>query len=155
VGGATADRINYWGYMTTQFFAPNREYLCTDTNSCTYVAGEQVTKFKDMVKAMHAQFTRRRAYVMERVEALPGVHCVPPGGAFYAFMNVSEQFGRTLGGRAVANSTDFCLTELASAHVALVMGSAFGAEGYARLSFATSLETLEKGFDALERFLSG
>ena len=55
VGGATADRINYWGYMTTQFFAPNREYLCTDTNSCTYVAGEQVTKFKDMVKALHAQ----------------------------------------------------------------------------------------------------
>ena len=55
VGGATADRINYWGYMTTQFFAPNREYLCTDTNSCTYVAGQQVTKFKDMVKALHAQ----------------------------------------------------------------------------------------------------
>ena len=41
--------------MTTQFFAPNREYLCTDTNSCTYVAGEQVAKFKDMVKALHAQ----------------------------------------------------------------------------------------------------
>ncbi len=39
VGGATADRINYWGYMTTQFFAPNREYLCTDTNSCTYRRG--------------------------------------------------------------------------------------------------------------------
>ncbi len=55
VGGATADRINYWGYMTTQFFAPNREYLCTDTNSCSFVAGEQVAKFKDMVKAVHAQ----------------------------------------------------------------------------------------------------
>lgn len=44
---------------------------------------------------------------------------------------------------------------MASAHVALVMGSAFGAEGYARLSFATSLETLEKGFDALGDFLKG
>jgi isoamylase len=55
VGGATADRVNYWGYMTTQFFAPNREYLCTDMTSCSYVAGEQVTKFKDMVKALHAQ----------------------------------------------------------------------------------------------------
>src|SRR6185295_8520249 len=55
VGGATADRDNYWGYMTTQFFAPNREYLCTTMTSCAYVAGEQVTKFKDMVKALHAQ----------------------------------------------------------------------------------------------------
>ena len=55
VGGATADRVNYWGYMTTQFFAPNREYLCTDTGSCTFVAGEQVDKFKAMVKALHAQ----------------------------------------------------------------------------------------------------
>jgi isoamylase len=55
VGGATVDRSNYWGYMTTQFFAPNREYACTDMASCTYVAGEQVNKFKAMAKAMHAQ----------------------------------------------------------------------------------------------------
>jgi glycogen operon protein len=55
VGGATADRINYWGYMTTQFFAPNREYLCTDTNSCTFTGGEQVNEFKEMVKALHAE----------------------------------------------------------------------------------------------------
>jgi isoamylase len=55
VGGATADRINYWGYMTTQFFAPNREYLCPDTGSCTLAAGQQVNEFKEMVKALHAQ----------------------------------------------------------------------------------------------------
>jgi isoamylase len=54
VGGATADRINYWGYMTTQFFAPNREYLCPDFSTCTATDGSQVTKFKEMVKAYHA-----------------------------------------------------------------------------------------------------
>jgi isoamylase len=54
VGGATADRINYWGYMTTQFFAPNREYLCTDVNNCTTTNGSQVNEFKEMVKALHA-----------------------------------------------------------------------------------------------------
>ena len=80
---------------------------------------------------------------------------MPPGGAFYTFMNVSEHFGRTLGGQVINDSTAFCLTALASAHVALVMGSAFGAEGYARLSFATSIETLQRGFDALESFLRG
>jgi len=55
VGGATADRVNYWGYMTTQFFAPNREYLCPDMASCTYTAGQQVNELKEMVKALHAQ----------------------------------------------------------------------------------------------------
>ena len=103
---------------------------------------------------MIAEFTRRRAYVLERVKTLPGVTCVPPDGAFYAFLNVSSHFGRTLKGVHIANSTDFCLTALSQAHVALVMGAAFGAEGYARMSFATSMSIIEKGFDALERFLS-
>jgi glycogen operon protein len=51
--GATADRVNYWGYMTNQFFAPNREYLCTDVTSCSYTDGRQVDEFKDMVRALH------------------------------------------------------------------------------------------------------
>ena len=55
MGGATADRTNFWGYMTTQFMAPNREYLCTDVASCTITNGSQVTEMKDMVKAFHAQ----------------------------------------------------------------------------------------------------
>ena len=86
---------------------------------------------------------------------MPGVTSVTPGGAFYAWLNVSAHFGRTLGGVPIANSTSFCLTALAKAHVALVMGSAFGAEGYARMSFATDMATLERGFDALEGFLAG
>ena len=88
-----------------------------------------------------------------RIERLPGVSCAPPNGAFYAFMNISSTFGRTLAGQRIEDSTGFCLTALAKAHVALVMGSAFGAEGFARLSFATDTTTLERGFDALERFL--
>ncbi len=62
---------------------------------------------------------------------------------------------RRSGASAITDSTEFCLTALARAHVALVMGSAFGTEGYARLSFATDLKTLERGFDALEVFLQG
>ena len=52
--GATQDRVNYWGYMTTNFFAPNREYACTDMTACSYVSGEQVNKFKALVKSLHA-----------------------------------------------------------------------------------------------------
>ena len=128
------------------------------SNPCSisqFAALEAVTGPQDAVAAMRDQFALRRSYVLERIDRLPGVSCLPAGGAFYAFMNVSSHFGRTLGGREIPDSTAFCLTALASAHVALVMGSAFGAEGYARLSFATDLETLRRGFDALERFLAG
>lgn len=128
------------------------------SNPCSvsqWAALEAVVGPQDSVKHMHAEFTKRRAYVLDRVSKLPNVTCVPADGAFYAFMNVSKHFGRTLGGKPIANSTDFCLTALAEAHIALVMGSAFGAEGYARLSFATSMETLERGFDAIEKFLEG
>ena len=127
-------------------------------NPCSvsqWAALEAVAGPQDSVAAMQAHFTKRRTYVLERIEALPDVTCVPPGGAFYAFMNVSNYFGRTLGGRVINDSTAFCLTALAHAHVALVMGSAFGADGYARLSFATDLKTLERGFDAIEVFLKG
>src|SRR4051812_20948611 len=126
------------------------------SNPCSisqWAALEAITGPQESVAAMLAQFTQRRAYVMERVATLPEVSCVPPGGAFYAFMNISAHLGRTLGGRVITDSTAFCLAALASAHVALVMGSAFGAEGYARLSFATDMTTLERGFDALEKFL--
>jgi aspartate aminotransferase len=127
------------------------------SNPCSisqWAALEAITGPQDSVLAMKAQFARRRDYVRERIEQLPGVTCVAPGGAFYAFMNVSDHFGRTLGDRYVVDSLSFCMAALSSAKVALVMGSAFGAEGYARMSFATDLATIEKGFDSLARFLA-
>jgi aspartate aminotransferase len=126
------------------------------SNPCSvsqWAALEAITGPQDSVTMMKQKFAERREYVMTRVRDLPGVSCVPPGGAFYAYMNVSSHFGRELAGKRVTDSTSFCLTALAQAHVALVMGSAFGSEGYARMSFATKLETIAKGFDALENFL--
>jgi aspartate aminotransferase len=128
------------------------------SNPCSvsqWAALEAIQGPQESVAAMLGEFAARRSYVLERIAGLPGVTCVPPGGAFYAFMNISAHLGRTLGGRLITDSTAFCLAALASAHVALVMGSAFGAEGYARLSFATDKTTLERGFDALDKFLQG
>ncbi len=127
------------------------------SNPCSisqWAALEAITGPQDSVVAMKAEFSRRRDHVLDRIGGLPGVRCTPPGGAFYAFMNVSGHFGRSLGGTSVVDSTSFCMTALTMAGVALVMGSAFGAEGYARMSFATDMSTIDQGFDSLERFLA-
>ena len=97
----------------------------------------------------------RRELVCRRLAALPGVRCPLPGGAFYAFFDVSAHFGRTLGGRKVTDAATFCQAALEHAHVNLVTGAAFGAEGFVRLSFATSREQINGGLDRLEEFLKG
>lgn len=109
---------------------------------------------QDCVEEMRQEFAKRREYVISRVNGLPDVSFAEPGGAFYAFMNVSKHFGKSFDGKTVNNSTEFCTTLLENSHVALVTGDAFGAPGYVRLSFATAMEKIEAGFDALEKFLS-
>jgi aspartate aminotransferase len=114
---------------------------------------------QDTVESMRQEFEKRRDDVMGRLEAMRpkyGLTFAQPGGAFYAFFNVSQSFGRKLGGgRVVSNATDFCTALLEEAHVALVTGDAFGAPGYVRLSFATNIDTLTAGLDRLDAFLRG
>lgn len=105
------------------------------------------------VEQMRREFEARRDYVFDRLAKMPGVKSFVPEGAFYAFFDVSAHFGRALGGKVVQDSVGFCLAALESAHVNVVPGSAFGAEGFVRLSFATSREQLQGGLDRLEAFL--
>ncbi len=86
------------------------------SNPCSvsqYAALEAIVGPQESVKEMKAQFAQRREYVLRRIKGLPNVTCVPPGGAFYAYMNVSAHFGRKLAGELVTDSTSFCLTALA------------------------------------------
>jgi len=107
------------------------------------------------VESMRKEFEFRRDLVIRRLNELPGIKCALPEGAFYAFFDVSSYFGKTLGGRAITDSTTFCAAALEVGHVNLVQGSAFGMEGYARLSFATSRERINQGIDRLGAFLRG
>ena len=108
---------------------------------------------QECVEKMRREFEARRDLVCKRLSSMPGVVCPRPDGAFYAFFNVSSYFGRTLGGHKVTDSATFCRAALESAHVGLVPGSAFGTEGYVRLSFATSRDQLNGGLDRLEQWL--
>ncbi len=108
---------------------------------------------QECVERMRREFEARRDLVCKRLSAMTGIMCPTPGGAFYAFFNVAAHFGRTLGGKPVKDAVTFCTAALESAHVNLVPGSAFGAEGFVRLSFATSREEINGGLDRLEQFL--
>lgn len=126
------------------------------SNPCSisqYAAIAALDGDQKCVDDMRKEFAVRRDLVCRRLSELPGIRCPVPGGAFYAFFNVSAHFGRTLGGKKITDSTSFCAAALESAHVNLVQGSAFGAEGYARLSFATSREQINAGIDKLQEFL--
>jgi aspartate aminotransferase len=103
---------------------------------------------------MRREFEARRDLVCGRLKRLPGVRVFVPEGAFYAFFDVSSYFGKALGGRQVTDSTSFCQAALEVGHVNVVPGAAFGAEGFVRLSFATSREQLEGGLHRLEEWLT-
>jgi aspartate aminotransferase len=128
------------------------------SNPCSisqYAAVAALEGSQECVEEMRQQFAKRRKFVLARLRTWPEVTFPEPDGAFYAFFNVSRHFGRTLGGVKVTNSNEFCTAALQAAHVALVTGSAFGAEGYVRLSFAADLADLEVGLDRLETLLRG
>lgn len=108
---------------------------------------------QDCVAEMRAEFAVRRQLVTDRLTKLPGVRYSPPDGAFYAFFGVESYFGRSFGGKQVVDSTGFCAAALEQAHVNLVPGSAFGCEGFVRMSFACSRETIADGLDALAAWL--
>jgi aspartate aminotransferase len=105
----------------------------------------------ETVVAMLAEYAKRRARILAGLNAIPGITCASPQGAFYMFPDVSKHIGRS-GGAADAPAIAKQLLE--KAHVAVVAGDAFGAPGYLRLSYATSMERIEEGLRRMERFFA-
>ena len=110
---------------------------------------ESILGNQDSVPQMIAEYERRRRYVVERLNGMAGLSCANPGGAFYAFPNISSYFGSE-----VRNSVEFSTWLLRQSGVAVVPGSAFGMEGHVRISFATSMENLVTGMDLMEDALA-
>ena len=110
---------------------------------------ESILGKQDSVPQMIAEYERRRRYVVERLNGMAGLSCANPGGAFYAFPNISSYFGSE-----VRNSVEFSTWLLRQSGVAVVPGSAFGMEGHVRISFATSMENLVTGMDLMEDALA-
>ena len=109
---------------------------------------------QDCVAEMRAEFAARREITFNLLKQIPGVKSGNPEGAFYAFFDVTAHFGKTFGDKKVTDSLGFCAALLEQAHVNLVPGSAFGCEGFVRLSFATNRETITGGLARLKDWLA-
>ena len=105
------------------------------------------------VEAMRAQFQKRRDLMVDRINSIEGISCLKPEGAFYVMMNIRNIIGRKYNGRVLEDSMDFAELLLAEKHVAVVPGIAFEAEGFCRLSYATSEERITSGLDRIEAFI--
>lgn len=114
-----------------------------------------LTASQDSVYEMRKAFEERRNYMVERMNQIDGVSCIKPEGAFYVMMNVEKLFGKELFGTVINSADDFGQLFLQHAKVAVVPGTSFGAPGFVRWSYATSMDNIKKGLDRLENFLKG
>jgi aspartate aminotransferase len=111
---------------------------------------------QNCIAPMLAAFRERHKFVVDGLNQIPGLRCLPSGGAFYAFPDAREAIARLHAKGVIAGATDIAFSEylLVHAGVAVVPGSAFGAEGYIRLSFATSMENLRSALERIAKALA-
>ena len=117
------------------------------SNVCTfaqYGAIAALESSQDCVEEMRQAFAKRREVMLARINAIPGLSCEKPDGAFYLFPNISKTGLKSL---------EFCSKLLEEYQVATIPGVAFGADNNIRLSYATDMTTIEKGMDRLEKFV--
>ena len=106
------------------------------------------------VEEMHIAFDRRRKAIVEGLNAIEGVHCPTPKGAFYVYADVRELLGKEIAGKRPQTSAELASIILDEALVAVVPGEAFGPSGYMRLSYALGDEDLAEGVARLQKLLS-
>ena len=143
----TGWRVGYLAAPVELIKAASNVQGHSTSNVCTfaqYGAIAALESSQDCVKEMLSAFTQRRQVMLERLNAMPGLSCAKPDGAFYMFVDITKT-GLT--------SLEFCDGLLESQQVAVIPGIAFGADDCIRFSYATSLEIIEKGMERLDKFV--
>lgn len=114
---------------------------------------EALNGTQEVVEEMRVEFEKRRNYFYGAITSLEGITCYKPEGAFYLFPNIHHYFGKSTEVMKIEHSFDLSMYLLYEAKVATVPGSSFGAEGFLRLSYATSMENLKEGFERIKTAL--
>ena len=124
------------------------------TSIAMRAALEALTGDQSCVSEMRDAFLRRRDLILGHMANIDSVKCATPGGAFYVFPDFSTYIGKSVDGRKIENDMDLCIYLLEVGHIATVPGSAFGADGCVRISYANSDENLEKAMQRLKDALA-
>ena len=154
----TGWRVGYIGGPKPVIDAINKLQSQINSHITSFTQPAAATALNDprgaeSVEQMRQQFEKRGRHMWERLSALPKVVCVKPQGAFYCFPNVSAYFGKTIGGTKITDAISFSSALLEHNHVAVVPGNDSGFDTHVRLSFATSMEQIDKGIDRIGEFL--
>ena len=116
-------------------------------------AVEALNGTQDFMKERAMSFQERRNFVVKALNKIEGINCLNPDGAFYVFPSCKSLIGKKdLNGKEINSDTDFVQSLLESSGVAVVQGSAFGLEGFFRISYATSMKNLEKALEKISIF---
>jgi len=119
------------------------------TSIAQKAAVEALNGDQAIVEAMVKEFEKRRNIMVDRLNAIPGITCMTPQGAFYVFPEIAGLLGRKYGGKVLATSSDVAAWLLDEANVAVIPGGEFGQDDHIRLSYATSMSNIEKGLQRI------
>lgn len=126
----------------------------SNPNSMTQKAAVEALKGpQEFIATMRAEFDKRRKFIVGELNTIPGMSCIMPNGAFYAFPNTAKIYGARFGDKTINSSTDLALYFLEEAKVALVHGEAFGDDNYVRISYATSMDDIKNGLERIRQAL--
>ena len=126
----------------------------TNPSSISQAAAvEALNGTQDFIPIRSLAFQERRDFVVNSLNAIDGINCLKPDGAFYVFPSCKDLIGKKdKNGKKLENDTDFVQSLLENNNVAVVQGSAFGLEGFFRISYATSMKNLEKAMERIKSF---
>ncbi|WP_347499717.1 pyridoxal phosphate-dependent aminotransferase [Proteiniborus sp. DW1] len=129
----------------------------TTSNPCSisqYASVEGLVGDQLIIEEMKEHFIHRRNYMVEKINSINGLSCRKPLGAFYVMANISKLKGQIIKGKNIESSLDLANLLLDEAKVAVIPGSAFGADDFIRLSYATSMENIKEGLNRIEETLN-
>lgn len=131
-----------------------QSHMTSNPNSVAQKATlEALNGSQNCVEEMRQEFKRRRDYIYKREEAIPYISALKPEGAFYLFVDVSALYGKSVEGVTIHTAADFAKVFIEKKYVAVVPCADFGMPNYIRLSYATSMELIQKGMDRLEELV--
>ena len=129
----------------------------TNPSSISQAAAvEALSGTQDFIKERATSFQERRDFVVKALNEIDGIECLNPDGAFYVFPSCKGLMGKKdSNSNELKTDTDFVQSLLENSGVAVVQGSAFGLEGFFRISYATSMENLKKALEKISTFCKG